>query len=477
LKIVCVIPARGGSKRLPRKNIYTLLGKPLICWSIDACLKSKYLNNDNIFVSTEDLEIKDLVESVGVTVIDRPKNLSEDNVWTQDVLSHAKKALEARGVDFDIMVRIQANSPQIQPEKIDECIEKLIDKNLWEVFTVDQDGIEDAAIHVLLRKCVDQRALSVYKGVVSTDYTDIHTIDDIKRVEEKIYTKEVNSVEYSLFKKNTIDISKRLSGDMVSFLEDQKDKIVKQSLLGFKCIEKYMKKSDELPDAFRECMTSWHWNDKISINGRIEKSLSDHEEFFTKINKKIARGDRVKILDLGSGFCTYWPIFCEIGVSEIVGIDLYDDRSIPKTRSTLGDSTIKLLDTALSIDKILASDQDRDVFPVRRQGLDMFFSLINKQYQILFELYSSNSQFYWQSANLLVDKFTSDDFAYRILKGNVKYIDLLLSFEDLRSFDGIMCLNPGAENINLGTGVPVEIFYAIAKKYLKDGGAIAFDRR
>ena len=477
MKIVCVIPARGGSKRLPRKNIHPLLGKPLVCWSIEACLKSKYLDQKSIFVSTEDPEIKSLVEGLGINVIDRPVRLSEDSVWTQDVLSHAKDHLESKGIAFDIMVRVQANSPQVQPEKIDECIEKLINRNLWEVFTVDRDGVEDAAIHALLRKCIDQKALSVYKGVVHTDYTDIHTIDDIKRVEEKISTKEVNSIEYSLFKKNTIDISKKLSGDMVTFLEDQKDKILKQSLLGFKCIDKHMKNPDDLPNAFRQCMTSWHWNDKISITDRIEKSLSDHEEFFTKINEKIAQGDRVKLLDLGSGFCTYWPIFCEIGVSEIVGIDLYDDRSIPKTRSTLGESVIRLCNMIISVDKILSNYQGKDVFPVQRQEFDNLFSLMHKQYLSLFETYSSNSQYYLYAASLLVDRFTSGDFSYRIFKGNARHIDLLLSSEDLRSFDGIMCLNPGSENINLGTGIPVEIFHAISKKYLKDGGVTAFDRR
>ena len=477
MKIVCVIPARGGSKRLPRKNIHPLLGKPLICWSIDACLKSKYLNRERIFVSTEDSEIKNLVNGLGINVIDRPQNLSKDSVWTQEVLSHAKTSLAAAGTDFDIMVRVQANSPQVQPEKIDECIEKLINRNLWEVFTVDQDGVEDAAIHVLLNKCVDQQALSVYKGVVSTDYTDIHTIDDIKRVEEKISTKAINSIEYGEFKKNTADISKRLSGDMVRFLEDRKDKIVKQSLLGFKCIEKYMNNPNSLPSAFRECMTSWHWNDKISITDRIEKSLSDHEEFFTKINKKIVQGNRVKILDLGSGFCTYWPIFCEIGVSEITGIDLYDDRSILKTRSTLEESVIKLCNMSLLVDKILTSSQGKSDLQVQRQDLNNLFSLMHKQYRISFELYSSNSQFYRDSANLLVDRFTSDDFSYRILKGNVRNIGLSLSSEDLRSFDGIMCLNPGSENINLGTGIPMEIFQAITKKYLKDDGVTAFDRR
>lgn len=187
MKVVCIIPARGGSKRLPRKNIYPFKGKPLMCWPIEACLKSKFLDNNNIFVSSEDDEILNIAKESGVQIIERPSFFAGDNVWTQEVLEHAladityKKHIR----DIDVVIRVQANSPQIKPEKIDECIQKLIDHDLWEVFTVDKDGIEDAAIHVMKAKCVRQKALSVYKGVVITDYIDVHTLDDLKRIEEK----------------------------------------------------------------------------------------------------------------------------------------------------------------------------------------------------------------------------------------------------------------------------------------------------
>lgn len=186
INIVCIIPARGGSKRLPKKNIYPLLGKPLISWSIEESLKSKFLNKKNIFVSTEDEAIKEVVQKHNIQIIDRPSELAEDHVWTQDVLSHAKNYLNKNSIFFDVLVRIQANSPQIKSEKIDICIEKLIDNNLWEVFTVDENGIEDAAIHVLLDKCVNQKALSVYKGVVYTNYTDVHNIYDLSKIESSL---------------------------------------------------------------------------------------------------------------------------------------------------------------------------------------------------------------------------------------------------------------------------------------------------
>ena len=182
-KVICVIPARGGSKRLPRKNLYDILGKPCIQYAIEACKQSKYLK-DNIYVSSEDEEILNFALSQGVNIIKRPENLAQDNVWTQDVLAHAVEVLKDK--NFKYVVRVQANSPQVTHKKINECIDKLITNNLWEVFTVDENGIEDAAIHVLKRDCVYQKALSVYKGVVSTNYIDIHTIDDVEAVIERM---------------------------------------------------------------------------------------------------------------------------------------------------------------------------------------------------------------------------------------------------------------------------------------------------
>ena len=190
MKILAVIPARGGSKRLPRKNIYPLCGRPLISYAIEACKNSKIINADNVYVSTEDDEIASVSQDLGVNVIDRPLELSQDHVWTQDVLSHALEYTESlTGSRFDVLVRVQANSPEITSQKIDECILKLQKHDLWEVFTVDEEGIEDAAIHVMLRKCVNQKALSVYKGVVSTNYLDVHTIDDIRIIEAKMIRK------------------------------------------------------------------------------------------------------------------------------------------------------------------------------------------------------------------------------------------------------------------------------------------------
>ena len=192
MNVKFIIPARGGSKRLKRKNIVELYGNPLIYYAINACMKSKHYDGSNLFVSTEDNEIKAICAELGASIIDRPRRLSKDDVWTQDVLRHAVKTFNNEPVD--IIVRVQANSPQVTYNKIDECIEKLASFDLWEVFTVNEDGIEDAAIHVMRKRCVYQNALSVYKGVVFTDYTDVHTADDLEIVKNKMLNRKNDNV-------------------------------------------------------------------------------------------------------------------------------------------------------------------------------------------------------------------------------------------------------------------------------------------
>ena len=83
-KFLAIIPARGGSKRLPRKNILELCGKPLIAWSIEAGQKSKYI--DKVVVSSDDSEILDIAKKFEADVLRRPNNLATDTSTTFDVI-------------------------------------------------------------------------------------------------------------------------------------------------------------------------------------------------------------------------------------------------------------------------------------------------------------------------------------------------------------------------------------------------------
>lgn len=119
MKIVSLIPARGGSKRLPRKNILNLVGRPLIDYAIKASMDSKI---DETWLSTEDKEIKKIALKCGAKILDRPKELAEDNTSTESVMFHFSKE-----VDCDIIVLIEPTYPMIQKKDIDGALTKFFD--------------------------------------------------------------------------------------------------------------------------------------------------------------------------------------------------------------------------------------------------------------------------------------------------------------------------------------------------------------
>ncbi len=125
-KILALIPARGGSKRLKRKNVLPLLGKPLIAWSIQHGLESEYI--DKVVVSTEDEEIAKVAKKYGAEVpFMRPKDLARDDTPTMDVVLHAINFFEKKGEQFDYLVLLQPTSPIREVKTLDEAIETLID--------------------------------------------------------------------------------------------------------------------------------------------------------------------------------------------------------------------------------------------------------------------------------------------------------------------------------------------------------------
>jgi len=120
--IVAIIPARGGSKGVPRKNIKLLSGKPLIAYSINVAKESKYISR--VFVSTEDEEIKDVSLHWGAEVIDRPEDLALDETPTIDVLIHAIDYLKNKEtLEPDLIVLLQPTSPLRSVNDVDESIE------------------------------------------------------------------------------------------------------------------------------------------------------------------------------------------------------------------------------------------------------------------------------------------------------------------------------------------------------------------
>lgn len=117
-RVLAVIPARGGSKRVPRKNIRPVAGKPLLAWTIDAAKASKYI--DRCIVSTDDEEVADIARQCGAEVpFMRPAELAQDESSSIEMLRHAARKLP----DHDIIVLLQPTSPERTAADIDAALE------------------------------------------------------------------------------------------------------------------------------------------------------------------------------------------------------------------------------------------------------------------------------------------------------------------------------------------------------------------
>ncbi len=126
MKITSVILARGGSKAIPQKNIIDINGNPLLYYTSTASINS---NVDETWVSTDCVKIKDVALNLGCRVIDRPKEISNDNSKSDEALVHF-----AKNIDFDILVFIQPTSPLLRAEDINKGIEMM--KDYDSVFSV-----------------------------------------------------------------------------------------------------------------------------------------------------------------------------------------------------------------------------------------------------------------------------------------------------------------------------------------------------
>ena len=133
-KAIAIIPARGGSKRIPRKNIKDFYGKPLITYSIETALESKLF--DRVIVSTDDEEIAQISKNYGAEVpFIRPKELSDDFSTTGAVVEHAIAYLEDNSEDIDYICTIYATAPLLQSKYLIDGFEKLKDNDAKYTFS------------------------------------------------------------------------------------------------------------------------------------------------------------------------------------------------------------------------------------------------------------------------------------------------------------------------------------------------------
>ena len=133
--VLAIIPARGGSRGIPRKNIQLIAGKPLIAHTIEHTLQTPTV--DRVFVSTDDSEIAEVSRQYGAEVIWRPEEISDDKASSESALLHALDHLEkSEGYVPELVVFLQCTSPLTLPEDIEGTIQALVEQGADSAFSV-----------------------------------------------------------------------------------------------------------------------------------------------------------------------------------------------------------------------------------------------------------------------------------------------------------------------------------------------------
>ncbi|NUW68976.1 acylneuraminate cytidylyltransferase family protein [Vibrio coralliilyticus] len=132
--LLVIIPARGGSKGLPRKNILELAGKPLLAWTIEECLKCHF--PIKVIVSSDDNEILEVAKSYGAETLKRPSVLASDTALSIPVMLHAVEALGSESENYPYIALMQPTSPLRRAKHIIEAYEKLLTEGASSVISV-----------------------------------------------------------------------------------------------------------------------------------------------------------------------------------------------------------------------------------------------------------------------------------------------------------------------------------------------------
>lgn len=156
MEVLAIIPARGGSKGIPGKNIKLLAKKPLIAHTITASRNSKYITRT--VVSTESAKIKEIALSFGAQVIDRPNELAQDETKTAPVLLQVLDELEKTGYQPDVVILLQATCPLRDEKEIDEAFDLFLNNDCDSVFAARTLG----TTHARWRKNLDGSVEGLY---------------------------------------------------------------------------------------------------------------------------------------------------------------------------------------------------------------------------------------------------------------------------------------------------------------------------
>lgn len=221
-RILAIIPARGGSKRLPRKNILSLAGKPLIAWTIEAGLKSKYI--DEVVVTSDDMEILNVSKAYGALTVNRPAKLASDTSTTFDAVEHALRKQKT----FDYVVLLQPTSPLRIAQHINEAIELLFDKKAEAVVSICEVEHSPSWSNVLPENgCMDSFLPSGLENIRSQDLEKYYRINGAiyisnteSLIKQRTFFLKKNIFGYIMESKSSIDIDTKFDFQLAEFLKN-----------------------------------------------------------------------------------------------------------------------------------------------------------------------------------------------------------------------------------------------------------------
>ena len=220
---IAFIPARGGSKGVPGKNIKDINGKPLIAWSIEQALASELI--EDVYVSTDCPLIKDVAMAYGAKVpFFRPAEISGDKATTESSVLHFLEWAKSNSVEFDNVVLMQATSPFRYPGRLDSAIREFISSEADSLLTVTKT-------HRFIWKNPE-------KPQASYDVYNRPRRQDIK-VDEEIYFE--NGSFYITKLKTYVELQNRLGGNVAMFEMNPEESFEIDDLLDFKLTEFMMK--------------------------------------------------------------------------------------------------------------------------------------------------------------------------------------------------------------------------------------------